>query len=157
VPSIVDDNLLLNCLRVIGMSVIDSERREDVLVSYVVVHRLIAHGHVLTLCMTPRRLITINSTYNRTSYTAPIFVLNFAILFATCWPRSCGIWVSSGLWPDMAQKACKLGFRFISTSTHRVTTLQSQTPRAHSRLLPEHSTHLSDCNFLTGMLYNNTY
>jgi len=29
--------------------------------------------------------------------------------------------------------------------------------RAHTRLLPEHSTHLSDCNFLTRMLYKNTY
>jgi len=29
--------------------------------------------------------------------------------------------------------------------------------RAHTRLLPEHSTHLSDCNFLTRMLYKSTY
>jgi len=29
--------------------------------------------------------------------------------------------------------------------------------RAHARLLPKHSTHLSDCNFLTRMLYKNTY
>ena len=29
--------------------------------------------------------------------------------------------------------------------------------RSHSLQLPEHSTHLSDCNFFTRMLYKNTY
>ena len=30
-------------------------------------------------------------------------------------------------------------------------------PRTHPLQLPEHSTHISDCNFLTRMLYKNTY
>ena len=30
-------------------------------------------------------------------------------------------------------------------------------PRTHTLQLPEHSTHISDCNFLTRMLYKNTY
>jgi len=29
--------------------------------------------------------------------------------------------------------------------------------RTHSLQLPEHSAHLSDCNFMTHMLYKNTY
>ena len=57
-----------------------------------------------------------------------------------------------------------IGFRCASNvsaafrdSSYRVTMLQSQTPYPLPTVLPEHSTQLSDCNFLTRMLYRNTH